>query len=91
MLTRVGHNGHSRGTGLFAAEITVFTAHHLPSTPLRPCIPIACHPKHCTQSAMPTTIKEFESVWPRIRADLQAHCQQYKLPQDSLDWFSKVP
>jgi hypothetical protein len=79
------------GTGLFTAEITVFTAHHLPSTPLCPCIPIACHDEHCTQSAMPTTIKEFESVWPRIRADLQAHCQQYKLPQDSLDWFSKVP
>lgn len=39
---------------------------------------------------MPTTLKEFESVWPRIRADLEEHCKQYKLPQQSLDWFSKV-
>lgn len=39
---------------------------------------------------MPTTLKEFESVWPRIRADLQEHCKQYKLPQQSLDWFTKV-
>jgi farnesyl diphosphate synthase len=40
---------------------------------------------------MPTTIQEFEGVWPRIVADLQAHCRQYKLPQQSLDWFTKVP
>jgi farnesyl diphosphate synthase len=39
---------------------------------------------------MPTTLKEFESVWPRIVADLQDHCKQYKLPQQSLDWFTKV-
>jgi hypothetical protein len=40
---------------------------------------------------MPTTLKEFESVWPRIVADLQDHCKGYKLPQQSLDWFTKVP
>lgn len=39
---------------------------------------------------MPTTLKEFESVWPRIVADLQEHAKQYKLPQQSLDWFTKV-
>ncbi|KAF2245934.1 terpenoid synthase [Trematosphaeria pertusa] len=38
---------------------------------------------------MPTTLKEFESVWPRIVADLESHCKQYKLPQQSLDWFVK--
>ncbi|KAF1936999.1 terpenoid synthase [Clathrospora elynae] len=38
---------------------------------------------------MPTTLKEFEGVWPRIVADLQEHCKQYKLPQQSLDWFIK--
>ncbi|KAF1363490.1 terpenoid synthase [Lizonia empirigonia] len=38
---------------------------------------------------MPTTLKEFESVWPRIVADLQDHCKAYKLPQQSLDWFTK--
>ncbi|KAF2685247.1 terpenoid synthase [Lentithecium fluviatile CBS 122367] len=34
-----------------------------------------------------TTLKEFESVWPRIMGDLGAHCRQYKLPKQSLDWF----
>ncbi|KAF2646942.1 hypothetical protein P280DRAFT_441441 [Massarina eburnea CBS 473.64] len=34
-----------------------------------------------------TTIKEFESVWPRIVGDLEAHCKHYKLPKQSLDWF----
>jgi hypothetical protein len=91
MLMARGVHGSSRRTSLFAAEITAFTAQHRPSTPLRPCMPIALHHEHCTQSTMPTTIEEFESVWPRIRADLQAHCEQYKLPQDSLDWFTKVP
>ncbi|KAH8732103.1 isoprenoid synthase domain-containing protein [Phaeosphaeriaceae sp. PMI808] len=38
---------------------------------------------------MPTTLQEFESVWPRIRTDIQDHCKQYKLPQQSLDWFTK--
>lgn len=39
----------------------------------------------------PTTLQEFESVWPRIVADLKDHCKQYNLPQQSLDWFTKVP
>jgi farnesyl diphosphate synthase len=39
---------------------------------------------------MSTTLEEFESVWPRIVADLQDHCKQYKLPQQSLDWFTQV-
>lgn len=39
---------------------------------------------------MPTTLHEFESVWPRIVADLQDHAKGYKLPQQSLDWFTKV-
>ncbi|KAF2648147.1 farnesyl pyrophosphate synthetase [Lophiostoma macrostomum CBS 122681] len=38
---------------------------------------------------MPTTLKEFEGVWPRIVADLEGHCKHYKLPQQSLDWFVK--
>ncbi|KAF3054159.1 Farnesyl pyrophosphate synthetase [Didymella keratinophila] len=38
---------------------------------------------------MPTTLKEFESVWPRIVADLQDHCKGYNLPKQSLDWFTK--
>ncbi|CAA9962829.1 hypothetical protein CFE70_006255 [Pyrenophora teres f. teres 0-1] len=38
---------------------------------------------------MATTLKDFESVWPRIVADLQDHCKGYKLPQNCLDWFTK--
>jgi hypothetical protein len=41
-------------------------------------------------ASMPTTLKEFESVWPRIVADLQDHCKGYNLPKQSLDWFTKV-
>ena len=37
-----------------------------------------------------TTLKEFESVWPRIVGDLENHCKQYKLPKQSLDWFVQV-
>ncbi|KAJ4346704.1 Farnesyl pyrophosphate synthetase [Didymosphaeria variabile] len=36
---------------------------------------------------MPTTLKEFESVWPRIRDDVAGHAKSYKLPQQPLDWF----
>lgn len=39
---------------------------------------------------MPTTLQEFESVWPRILDDLTEHCKGYKLPQQSLDWFRMV-
>jgi farnesyl diphosphate synthase len=38
---------------------------------------------------MPTTLEEFESVWPRLVEDIADHCKQYKLPQQSLDWFVK--
>lgn len=34
-------------------------------------------------------MKEFESVWPRIVSDLEEHCKQYKLPKQSLDWFTE--
>jgi hypothetical protein len=37
-----------------------------------------------------TTLKEFESVWPRIVGDLEKHSKQYKLPKQSLDWFVQV-
>jgi len=44
-----------------------------------------------TRSKRPsTTLKEFESVWPRIVGDLENHCKQYKLPKQSLDWFVQV-
>lgn len=38
---------------------------------------------------MPTTLKDFESVWPRIVEDITSHAKQYRLPEQPLDWFAK--
>lgn len=39
---------------------------------------------------MPATLKEFETVFPKLVEDLKAHCNKYNLPTQSLDWFEKV-
>lgn len=39
---------------------------------------------------MPTTLKEFEAVFPTLVEDLLAHCKQYGLPTQALTWFEKV-
>jgi farnesyl diphosphate synthase len=39
---------------------------------------------------MPTTLKEFETVFPTLVKDLKEHCENYKLPKQALDWFEKV-
>ncbi|WPH03837.1 ERG20 farnesyl diphosphate synthase [Acrodontium crateriforme] len=36
---------------------------------------------------MPATLKEFETVFPKLVEDLKEHCEQYKLPQQALKWF----
>ncbi|GAB7329152.1 hypothetical protein MBLNU13_g00978t1 [Cladosporium sp. NU13] len=38
---------------------------------------------------MPTTLKQFETVFPKLVADLKAHCEQYKLPTQALKWFEE--
>ncbi|KAF1822666.1 ERG20 farnesyl diphosphate synthase [Dissoconium aciculare CBS 342.82] len=38
---------------------------------------------------MPATLKEFESVFPQLVKDVEAHCEKYKLPDQALTWFSK--
>ncbi|KAF2483688.1 ERG20 farnesyl diphosphate synthase [Neohortaea acidophila] len=38
---------------------------------------------------MPATLKEFEAVFPTLVADLKAHCQKYKLPEQALQWFEQ--
>ncbi|KAI5365267.1 Putative polyprenyl synthetase, isoprenoid synthase domain superfamily [Septoria linicola] len=38
---------------------------------------------------MPATLKEFESVFPKLVEDLKEECQQYKLPEQALTWFEK--
>lgn len=40
--------------------------------------------------AQQTTLKEFESVFPRLEQDLVDWAKQYKLPQEQLDWYTKV-
>lgn len=42
------------------------------------------------RAAMPTTLKEFESVFPQLVADLSDHCKHYKLPDQALTWFQEV-
>jgi farnesyl diphosphate synthase len=39
---------------------------------------------------MPATLKQFESVWPQLVKDIEAHCEKYKLPEQALTWFNKV-
>ncbi|KZF20197.1 ERG20 farnesyl diphosphate synthase [Xylona heveae TC161] len=38
---------------------------------------------------MPTTLKEFESVFPKLLEVLSEHAQQYKLPTNALEWYQK--
>ncbi|KAI0011111.1 terpenoid synthase [Xylariaceae sp. FL0662B] len=39
--------------------------------------------------AKTTTLKEFESVFPKLEEDLLAWAKQYNLPQELLDWYKK--
>lgn len=39
---------------------------------------------------MPTTLREFESVFPRLVEDLSAHCKEHNLPDNALQWFQRV-
>lgn len=38
---------------------------------------------------MPTTLKEFETVFPTLVKDLKEHCEKYKLPGQALNWFEQ--
>ncbi|KAI0169600.1 terpenoid synthase [Hypoxylon sp. FL1284] len=39
--------------------------------------------------AKKTTLKEFESVFPKLEEDLLAWVKQYNLPQEQQDWYKK--
>ena len=45
-------------------------------------------PRHTAN--MPTTLKQFESVFPKLVSDLKQHAEQYKLPTQALKWFEEV-
>lgn len=40
--------------------------------------------------AQKTTLKEFESVYPKLEEAMLDHARSYKLPQAELDWLKKV-
>jgi len=40
--------------------------------------------------AKTTTLKEFESVFPKLVDDLLAHAQQYGLPAEFVEWYKAV-
>lgn len=40
--------------------------------------------------ATKTTLKEFESVFPKLEEDLLNWAKGYNLPQQYLEWYKKV-
>ncbi|KAF2455710.1 ERG20 farnesyl diphosphate synthase [Lineolata rhizophorae] len=38
---------------------------------------------------MPTTLAEFEAVFPQLVADLTDHCRQYNLPENATNWYQR--
>lgn len=40
--------------------------------------------------AQKTTLKEFESVYPKLEEAILEHARSYKLPQAELDWLRSV-
>jgi len=40
--------------------------------------------------AKTTTLKEFESVFPKLVEDLLAHAKSYNLPDEFVNWYKAV-
>jgi hypothetical protein len=40
--------------------------------------------------AQKTTLKEFESVYPKLEEAILDHARSYKLPETELKWFKEV-
>ena len=40
--------------------------------------------------AQKTTLKEFESIFPKLEEVLLEHAKSYNLPQTELDWYKQV-
>lgn len=40
--------------------------------------------------AKATTLREFESIFPKLVEDILAHSRQYNLPEDFVNWYRKV-
>lgn len=40
--------------------------------------------------AKATTLKEFESVFPKLVEDLLDHAKKYSLPQEFVEWYKAV-
>ena len=42
------------------------------------------------KSTMPTTLKEFESVFPKLVDDLSEHAKEHGIPSNALKWYQDV-
>jgi farnesyl diphosphate synthase len=40
--------------------------------------------------AQRTTLKEFESVFPKLEEALLEHAKTYNIPEEALQWYKKV-
>jgi farnesyl diphosphate synthase len=40
--------------------------------------------------AKTTTLKEFESVFPKLVEDILDHAKQYNLPEEFVQWYKTV-
>ena len=49
-----------------------------------------CSPAIEVIMAKTTTLKEFESVFPKLVEDLLDHAKSYKLPEEFVDWYKAV-
>jgi hypothetical protein len=47
-------------------------------------------PKSAIKMAKTTTLKEFESVFPKLVEDLLAHAKTYNLPDEFVNWYKAV-
>lgn len=47
-------------------------------------------PKSEIKMAKTTTLKEFESVFPKLVEDLLAHAKTYNLPDEFVNWYKAV-
>ena len=39
---------------------------------------------------MPTTLKQFEAVFPSLVEDLSQHASTFELPENALKWYLEV-
>ncbi|RMY68445.1 hypothetical protein D0863_07104 [Hortaea werneckii] len=99
--TRPKHSPHYRrrnvaalAQGQLSLRRLSIAKHTAPTFTRRPVAPhrgisIARSETPRPAAKMPTSLKDFEAVFPRLREDLKEHCTHYKLPEQALKWFEQ--